>query len=127
MFGSIVMVVGSFIQGFSVNVAMYIIARMFLGFGIVFAVVSSSAMVDELAYPKEWAIMASLFNASWLVGSFKELHLESLLLPESPRYLVSKDRRHEAFNILVKYHAEGSRDSVFVRVEIPWIQERGLG
>jgi hypothetical protein len=25
-------------------------------------------------------------------------------LPESPRYLISKDRRDEAFDILVKYH-----------------------
>ena len=48
---------------------MYIVARMFLGFGIVFAIVSGSAMLGELAYPKERPIMTSLFNASWFVGS----------------------------------------------------------
>jgi hypothetical protein len=44
------------------------------------------------------------------------------LLPESPRYLISKDRDDEAFAILVKYHAEGDRDSVFVRAEMAQIK-----
>ncbi len=43
-------------------------------------------------------------------------------LPESPRYLISKDRDDEAFDILVKYHAEGDRDSVFVRAEMAQIK-----
>jgi hypothetical protein len=44
------------------------------------------------------------------------------LLPESPRYLISKDRREEAFDILAKYHAEGDRDSVFVKAEMTQIE-----
>lgn len=43
-------------------------------------------------------------------------------LPESPRYLISKDRADEAFDILVKYHAEGDRDSVFVKAEMAQIE-----
>jgi hypothetical protein len=43
-------------------------------------------------------------------------------LPESPRYLISKDRDDEAFDILVKYHAEGDRNSVFVRAEMAQIK-----
>jgi len=46
----------------------------------------------------------------------------SSLLPESPRYLISKDRDDEAFEILVKYHAEGDRDSLFVRAEMAQIR-----
>lgn len=42
-------------------------------------------------------------------------------VPESPRYLISKDRNEEAFSILVKYHAEGDRDSVFVKAEMAQI------
>ncbi|ESZ96121.1 hypothetical protein SBOR_3510 [Sclerotinia borealis F-4128] len=49
--------------------AMHMIARMFLGFCILFAIVSGSAMLGELAYPKERPVMTSLFNASWSVGS----------------------------------------------------------
>lgn len=48
---------------------MYIIARMILGFGIVFCIVSGSAMLGELSYPKERPILTSMFNASWFVGS----------------------------------------------------------
>jgi MFS family permease len=48
---------------------MYIIARMLLGVGIVFCIISGSAMIGELAYPKERAILTSLFNASYFVGA----------------------------------------------------------
>jgi MFS family permease len=47
---------------------MYIVARIMLGFGIPFCIVSGSAMLGELAYPKERAIMTSLFNASYGIG-----------------------------------------------------------
>ena len=51
------------------TVAMYVISRMLLGFGIVFCIISGSAMIGELAHPKERAIMTSLFNSSYYVGA----------------------------------------------------------
>ncbi|EOO01446.1 putative mfs sugar protein [Phaeoacremonium minimum UCRPA7] len=39
-------------------------------------------------------------------------------LPESPRFLMSKDRHEEASRILIKYHGEGNADSDFVKAEI---------
>ena len=48
--------------------------------------------------------------------------IDRSVLPESPRYLISKDRREEAFDILVKYHAEGDRDSLFVKAEMVQIE-----
>lgn len=50
-------------------VAMYICARLILGYGIVFCIISGSAMIGELAYPKERAIMTSLFNSSYFIGA----------------------------------------------------------
>ena len=50
-------------------VAMYIIARMLLGVGILFAIVSGSSLIGELGYPKERPFLTSLFNASYFVGS----------------------------------------------------------
>lgn len=47
---------------------MYIIARMILGFGIPTCIVSGSSLIGELAYPKERAVLTSLFNVSYFVG-----------------------------------------------------------
>lgn len=44
------------------------------------------------------------------------------MCPESPRWLCSKDRHEEAFEILVKYHAEGDHDSAFVKAEMVQIK-----
>lgn len=44
------------------------------------------------------------------------------LIPESPRFLVSRDRREEAFQILVRYHAEGNPSSPFVHAEMAQIE-----
>jgi MFS family permease len=51
------------------SVAMYIIARMLLGVGIVFAIISGSSLIGELGYPKERPFLTSLFNASYFIGS----------------------------------------------------------
>jgi MFS family permease len=48
---------------------MYIAGRMILGSGIIFCIVSGSAMLGELSYPKERPMMTSMFNASYFVGS----------------------------------------------------------
>src|SRR5690348_2297019 len=105
---------------------MYIVSRMLLGIGILFAIISGSALIGELAYPKERATLTSLFNASYFIGAIIasaitirttgivgnwSWRIPSLLqicpsllqictvflLPESPRWLISKDRDDEAF------------------------------
>ncbi|KFY08543.1 hypothetical protein V492_06138 [Pseudogymnoascus sp. VKM F-4246] len=151
MAGSIIMVVGAILQCFAQHIAMYIVSRMILGFGIVFCIISGSAMIGELSYPKERAIMTSLFNASYFIGAITAAaitigtvkittdwswRVPSILqicpsilqiafvfmLPESPRWLISKDRDDEAFAVLVKYHAEGDVDSVFAKAEMAQIK-----
>ncbi|KAJ5185400.1 Major facilitator superfamily domain general substrate transporter [Penicillium cf. griseofulvum] len=151
MFGSCVSLVGAIIQGFSNGVAMYIVARMILGFGIPFCIVAGSSLLGELGYPKERPILTSLFNSSYFIGQIIAAavglgtvtitsnwawRIPSLLqiapatiqiatvmfLPESPRYLISKDRYDDAFDILTKYHAEGDRSSVIVKAELAQIE-----
>ncbi|KIW26295.1 uncharacterized protein PV07_09400 [Cladophialophora immunda] len=149
--GSLIMVVGALIQGFARNVGMYIAARLILGFGIPTCIVSGSALIGELGYPKERPVLTSLFNVSYFIGQIAAAgitfgtnsiasnwawRIPSLLqmapsllqiccvyfLPESPRWLITKDRSEEAYDILVKYHAEGDRDSEFVRAEMAQMQ-----
>lgn len=47
---------------------MYIVARMLLGFGIPFCIVAGSSLLGELGYPKERAVLTSLFNSSYYIG-----------------------------------------------------------
>lgn len=47
---------------------MYIIARMLLGVGILFCIISGAALIGELGHPKERAILTSLFNSSYFIG-----------------------------------------------------------
>lgn len=44
-------------------------------------------------------------------------------VPDSPRWLISKDRHEEALQILIKYHAEGDASSTFVAAEFLQISE----
>ncbi|KAH7418568.1 putative MFS sugar transporter [Cadophora sp. MPI-SDFR-AT-0126] len=155
-FGSAVSIAGAIIQGFAQNVGMYIVARMILGFGIPFCIISGSAMLGELGYPKERPFLTALFNSSYFIGSLTAAaitmgtnHITSngissnwawripsflqlvpslvqltlvFFLPESPRYLISKDRREEAFKILSHYHSEDDPSSLIVRAEMAQIE-----
>jgi hypothetical protein len=46
----------------------------------------------------------------------------SSFIPESPRFLVSKDRREEAYRTLVYYHAENDHHSAFAAAEMAQIE-----
>jgi len=125
---------------------MYIVARMILGFGIPTCIVSGSSLIGELAFPKERPILTSLFNVAYFVGQIIAAaicfgtnkidndwawRIPSLLqicpsllqisfvffLPESPRWLITKDRGQEAFDILTKYHGEFDKGIEFVQAE----------
>jgi len=56
-----------------------------------------------------------------LVSSLTQLTL-IWFVSESPRWIVSRDRHEEVFEILVKYHTEDDRDSAFIRAESEEIQ-----
>ena len=131
---------------------MYIIARMLLGVGILFCIISGAALIAELGHPKERAILTSLFNSSYFIGQILASaialgttdipnnwawRIPSLLqicpsllqictvflLPESPRFLISRDQDEEARAVLVKYHAEGDASSILVQAEMVQIRE----
>lgn len=53
----------------SFAVAMYIVARMILGFGILFCIISGSSLIGELGHPKERPTLTAFFNASYFLGA----------------------------------------------------------
>ncbi|KAI1437863.1 general substrate transporter [Xylaria sp. CBS 124048] len=149
--GSAIGVIGALIQGLSVNVAQYIVARIILGFGIPTCIVSASSLIGELSYPKERPVLTSLFNVSYFVGqllaagiTFGTNNIRSnyawripswlqmlpslvqmifiFFVPESPRWLITRERHEEAYGILAKYHGEGNRESEFVKAEFAQLQ-----
>ncbi|KAH8895526.1 MFS transporter [Thozetella sp. PMI_491] len=151
--GSVILVIGVVLQASAINYGMFLAARLIGGMGIAFAVSGASQLLAELAYPKERAVLTGLFNASWASGSILAagvtlgtynmasdwawriptiLQIAPSILqllfvwwvPESPRWLISKDRNEEAFEILVRYHAEGDRNSAFVHAEFQEILEQ---
>jgi len=131
---------------------MFIFSRIFLGHGIVYAIVAGAALLGELGHPKERAFLGSMFNAffgagailgagivvrtllipndwSWRLPSILQA-IPSIIqiafaytVPESPRWLVSKDRSEEALEILIKYHAEGDASNELPHIELAEIRK----
>ncbi|KAL5113433.1 hypothetical protein ACEQ8H_008701 [Pleosporales sp. CAS-2024a] len=152
VFGSVVMIVGAILQGLARNFAMFIVARIILGHGIVYAIIGGAALLGELGHPKERAFLGSMFNAffgvgavlgagivvrtilipndwSWRLPSIMQAApsviqiLFAYTVPESPRWLVSKDRSEEALQVLVKYHAEGDASQELPHIELAEIRK----
>lgn len=65
--GSVIMLVGAAIQAASQNMAMFLVARYLLGFGISVAAVASPALVAKLLYPSYRGKITAIYNTNWFV------------------------------------------------------------
>ncbi|ORY59264.1 hexose transporter [Pseudomassariella vexata] len=134
LFGIILIIIATIIQSASINLPMFVVSRLIVGFGGMFVVQPSPLLIAELAYPTHrgkytcafWtmyylgAILASwtTFGTqsysgvwAWRIPSIIQAALPLVQLtfwywiPESPRWLVAQDRAPEAAALLSKYHA----------------------
>ncbi|KAK7752906.1 hypothetical protein SLS62_005065 [Diatrype stigma] len=149
--GIIIVIAATIIQAASINLPMFVISRLIVGFGGMLVVQPSPMLIAELAYPTHrgkftsafWtlyylgAIMASWTTYgtqryegewAWRIPSILQAGFPIVQLifvwwvPESPRWLVARDRAPEAAAILARCHAghtsEGEGHSALVSREL---------
>jgi sugar porter (SP) family MFS transporter len=146
IFGSIGMIGGSTGQIFCKTFDQFLGMRLIVGFASIFNTISSSALLVELAHPRQRAIAGALFNTCFFIGSitaawtsYGAMSIQSswswklpvavqlfwtlaqltliLFCPESPRWLVRNGKEELAKGILLKYHANSHEDDQLVLFE----------
>ncbi|KAJ4356258.1 uncharacterized protein N0V89_004289 [Didymosphaeria variabile] len=138
---------GALLQTFAPNDTAFILSRMFVGQPSAWWGCLAPLLITELAYPTHRSFLTTLYNCGYYVGSilsawavFGTRNIDTswawripsllqiaiplvvlpaaFLIPESPRYLIAKDRMDEARAILVRFHAGGDEQSLLVDFEM---------
>lgn len=150
--GCAIMIVGAILQGTCKNLNVFMGGRVLLGFGNSLAQISSPMLLTELCHPQHRGRLTTVYNCLWNVGALIVAWLSfgtdfiknewawripALLqalpsiiqlafiywVPESPRYLIAKDKHDQALHILAKYHANGNANHPTVQFEFQEIKE----
>ncbi|KIW96780.1 uncharacterized protein Z519_02171 [Cladophialophora bantiana CBS 173.52] len=132
-------IIGAIIQTAAQNIAMFIIGRFIIGVGLGIGAVSVPTYIAETA-PEKWrAVALGLYLSNWAVGTiiasaigWRTEQIDStwawrgpsliqvfwallcvillLFVPESPRWLIGKDRHEEALEALAIVNAQGDKN-----------------
>ncbi|AEO63901.1 uncharacterized protein THITE_2109522 [Thermothielavioides terrestris NRRL 8126] len=151
--GCVTMLFGVAMVSIGYRIALFVVGRIILGFGLGIAQECSPLLVSELVHPQHRAQYSTIYNSLWYVGSligagvsYGTVHIEGSdwawrvpcllqgipsvcqlifiwLVPESPRWLISKGKLEKAKKILAYVHAQGDEDDELVNVEFEEIQQ----
>jgi len=150
--GCVIMIVGAFISAFSTSWQIYFAGRFVLGFGNSFAQMCSPILLTEICHPQHRGTLTAVYNCLWNLGALfvafigwgtaqatndwswrsitvlqglpSAIQLTFLWwVPESPRWLISKERYEEAESMLAYYHAEGDRNNATVQFSYQEMKE----
>ncbi|KAF1993784.1 general substrate transporter [Amniculicola lignicola CBS 123094] len=146
--GCFLVLVGTAIQASANGMGQFIAGRFVLGFGASIASAAGPAYTVELAHPAYRGTMAGMYNNFWWLGNIiagwttygTNLHMANswawrmptvvqcimpgivmaciMFFPESPRWLLSKDRREEAIAVMAKYHGDGDANAPIVQLQL---------
>ena len=145
--GSVLIIIGSAIQAASVDYGMFVFSRFLVGFGLGIVSVAAPPLLSEVAYPTHRGKLVSFYLVSWPLGSliaawvtYGTFRMDnswswrlpsllqctfsivqailSLFAPESPRWLIYKDRSSEALDIFIHYHGNGDPHSRLAHFEM---------
>ncbi|RYP64803.1 hypothetical protein DL770_009134 [Monosporascus sp. CRB-9-2] len=151
-YGCIFMIAGGCVSAFCNGYEMFVAGRFILGFGNSLSQMASPLLLTELCHPQHRGPVTAVYNCLWNLGallvawigwgtaqltndwSWRSITLLQILpsviqivfigwIPESPRYLMAKDRPEEALLILAKYHGGGDRNNATVQFEYREIKE----
>jgi sugar porter (SP) family MFS transporter len=150
--GCAIMLVGIALLSMGFHIAMFIMGRLLLGFGIAIAHGSAPLLIAELVHPQHRAIYSTIYNTLWylgsLIGAWVSFGTNNIagnwawrvpcllqaipslfqiffiwFVPESPRWLIAKGKHAKAKAILTKYHAADNENDELVSVEYHEIQQ----
>ncbi|RSL99642.1 hypothetical protein CDV31_012107 [Fusarium ambrosium] len=150
--GCVIMIAGSFISAFCNGYGMYMAGRFVLGFGNSLAQMSSPMLLTEICHPQHRGPLTTVYNCLWNLGSlivsvvgwgtasingdwsWRSITfiqaVPSIIqlcgiwwVPESPRFLVNKDKPEQALAVLAKHHAGGDENNPTVQFQYREIKQ----
>jgi sugar porter (SP) family MFS transporter len=152
MIGCVIMITGAMISAFCNGYGMYMGGRFVLGFGNSLAQMCSPMLLTEICHPQHRGPLTTVYNCLWNLGSLivsvvgwgtasingewswrsitfiqavpSMLQLCGIwFIPESPRFLVNKDKSEEALQVLAKHHGGGDVNNATVQFQYREIKE----
>ncbi|KAI5477296.1 hypothetical protein MNV49_006517 [Pseudohyphozyma bogoriensis] len=125
---------------------LFLASKAIIGAGMQCGLVTAMICLQEITHPRHRVVCAAIFDPSWYLGSciascicygtssmstswsWRIPYLIQLvpavyilfatfLIPETPRFLISKGREDEAFAFLVEYHGNGNPNDELVQFE----------
>ncbi|KAH6670283.1 general substrate transporter [Plectosphaerella plurivora] len=137
---------------YSNSIGHFMAGRFLLGFGVQIASSAGPVYVVEMVHPAHRGLLGGLYNVMWPVGAlvaslatrFSDNYpgtkswlipvglqamfpgiicIGALFLPESPRWLYTRNKRDEATSLLARVHGGGSVNSEWVKLQLHEYEE----